>query len=77
MKHNTQKALSSLDLAIAESTTPSRIDDEFTIAEYMVKLKIPRTTAQHNLDNLVKRGILTKRKISIDGSICNLFKKTC
>jgi len=77
MKHNTQKALSSLDFAIAESTTPSRIDDEFTLSEYIVKSKMPRSTAQQNLDNLVRSGVLSKRKISIDGSLCNLFKKTC
>jgi predicted transcriptional regulator len=77
MKHNTQKALSSLDFAIAECTRPSKMDDEFTLAEYIVKSKMPQTTAQRNLDNLVRSGVLSKRKISIDGSLRNLFKKTC
>jgi hypothetical protein len=77
MKHNTQKALTSLDFAIAECTRPSKMDDEFTIDEYIVKSKMPRSTAQQNLDNLVRSGVLSKRKISIDGSLRNLFKKTC
>jgi DNA-binding IclR family transcriptional regulator len=77
MKHNTQKALSSLDFVIAESITPSRIDDEFTLSEYIVKSKMPRSTAKEHLDNLVRSGVLSKRKISINGSLCNLFKKTC
>jgi predicted transcriptional regulator len=77
MKSETQKAVSSLDFAIAECTRPSKMDDEFTLAEYIVKSKIPRTTAQQNLDNLVRSGLLSKRKISIDGSLRNLFKKTC
>jgi predicted transcriptional regulator len=77
MKHNTQKALSSLDFAIAECTRPLKMDDEFTLAEYIVKSKMPRSTAQQNLDNLVSSGVLSKRKISIDGSLRNLFKKTC
>jgi len=77
MKHSTKKALSSLDFAIAECTRPSKMDDEFTLAEYIVKSKMPRSTAQEHLDNLVRSGVLSKRKISIDGSLRNLFKKTC
>lgn len=72
---STEQALSSLDLAILECVKQEKMDDEFTLAEYLVKTRMPRSTAQQNLDILVKKGILTKRKISIAGSLTNLFRK--
>jgi predicted transcriptional regulator len=75
MKNKTQKALSGLELAISQCITHDRMDDEFTLAEYVVKTKSKRSTAQQGLDRLVKQGLLTKRKISIDGSLTNLYRK--
>jgi Fic family protein len=75
MKTKTQKALSALEFAISQCATHERMDDEFTLAEYVVKTRINRSTAQQQLDRLVKQGILTKRKISIDGSLTNLYRK--
>jgi predicted transcriptional regulator len=72
---STEQALSSIDLAILECVKPEKMADEFTLAEYIVKSRMPRSTAQQNLDLLVKKGILTKRKISIAGSLTNLFRK--
>ena len=75
MKTKTQKALSSLEFAISQCITHEKMDDEFTLAEYIVKTKLKRSTAEQNLNGLVKQGILTKRKISIGGSLTNLYRK--
>lgn len=75
MMSKTKKALSSLDFAIENFVPNERIDDEFTLAEYVVKTKCQRSTAQRALDQLVRKGLLTKRKISIDGSLTNLYSK--
>lgn len=75
MKTKTQKALSSLEFAISQCITHEKMDDEFTLAEYIVKTKLKRSTAEQNLNGLVKQGMLTKRKISIDGSLTNLYRK--
>jgi len=75
MMSKTKKALSSLDFAIEKLIPSERLDDEFTIAEYVVIAKCKRGTAQRALDQLVRQGLLTKRKISIDGSLANLYRK--
>jgi len=75
MKTKTQKALSSLEFAISQHISHDRMDDEFTLAEYIVKTRINRHTAQQQLARLVAQGMLTKRKISIDGSLANLYRK--
>lgn len=75
MKTKTQKALSALEFAISQCMTENRMDDEFTLAEYTVKTRINRHTAQQQLARLIAQGMLTKRKISIDGSLTNLYRK--
>lgn len=75
MKTTTKQALSGLDFAIAQCTTRDRMPDEFTLAEYIVRTKAKRSTAQVALDRLVKQGLLTKRLISIDGNITNLYRR--
>jgi DNA-binding GntR family transcriptional regulator len=75
MKTTTKQALSGLDFAIAQCTTRDRMPDEFTLAEYIVRTRINRHTAQQQLARLVAQGLLTKRKISIDGSLTNLYRK--
>jgi predicted transcriptional regulator len=75
MKTKTQKALSSLEFAISQCITHEKLDDEFTLAEYIVTTKLKRSTAEQNLNVLIKQGMLTKRKISIDGSLTNLYRK--
>jgi predicted transcriptional regulator len=75
MKTKTQKALSSLEFAISQCITHEKMDDEFTLSEYIVKTKLKRSTAEQNLVRLLNRGMLTKRKISIDGSLTNLYRK--
>jgi len=49
--------------------------DEFTLAEYVVKTRINRSTAQQQLDRLVGQGLLTKRKIAIESRLTNLYRK--
>lgn len=75
MMTKTKKALSSLDFAIDQCRQTERHDDEFTIVEYMERVKATRCTAQRFLEELIKKGSLTKRKISIDGHIVNLYRK--
>jgi transposase len=75
MKTKTQKALSALEFAISQCITHDRMDDEFTLAEYIVKTRINRHTAQQQLARLISQGLLTKRKISIDGNLTNLYRK--
>jgi len=75
MKTKTQKALSSLEFAISQCITHEKLDDEFTLAEYIVKTRLNRSTAHESLVRLINQGILTKRKISIDGSLTNLYRK--
>jgi DNA-binding GntR family transcriptional regulator len=75
MKTTTKQALSGLDFAIAQCTTRDRMPDEFTLAEYIVRTRINRHTAEQQLARLVAQGLLTKRKISIDGSLTNLYRK--
>jgi Fic family protein len=75
MKTKTEKALSALEFAISQCATHERMDDEFTLAEYVVKTRINRSTAQQHLDRLVGEGLLTKRKIAIDSHLTNLYRK--
>ena len=75
MKTTTKQALSGLDFAIAQCIKQDRMADEFTLAEYIVKTRSKRSTAQQGLDRLIKQGLLTKRLISIDGSLTNLYRK--
>jgi predicted transcriptional regulator len=55
--------------------TRDRMADEFTLAEYVVKTRINRSTAQQQLDRLIAQGLLTKRKIAIDSHLTNLYRK--
>ena len=75
MKTTTKQALSGLDFAISQCIKQDRMADEFTLAEYIVKTRSKRSTAQQGLDRLIKQGLLTKRLISIDGSLTNLYRK--
>jgi predicted transcriptional regulator len=75
MKTTTKQALSGLDFAIAQCMTRDRMADEFTLAEYVVKTRINRSTAQQQLDRLIAQGLLTKRKIAIDSHLTNLYRK--
>lgn len=75
MKTTTKQALSGLDFAIAQCMPHDRMPDEFTLAEYVVKTRINRSTAQQQLDRLIAQGMLTKRKIAIDSHLTNLYRK--
>ena len=76
MMSKTKQALSSLDFAIQNCIVDAqKMPDEFTIAEYIVKSKSRRSTAQYKLELMVSNGLLIKRKIVIDGHLQNLYRK--
>ena len=76
MMTKTKQALSSLDFAIQSCIVDTqKMPDEFTIAEYVVKSKSKRSTAQYKLELMVSNGLLIKRKITIDGHLKNLYRK--
>jgi hypothetical protein len=72
----TEKALSSLDWAIAQSVGEPRQPDEFTCIEFMkAGGGGSRPSASSRLNRMVTDGMLTKRQFSIDGSRCTLYRK--
>ena len=72
----TEKALSSLEWAIAQSFGDPRHADEFTCVEFMkAGGGDSRSSASSRLNKMVNDGKLTKRPFSIGGSSCTLYRK--
>ncbi len=72
----TEKALSSLDWAIAQTVGEPRHVDEFTCAEFMTAGGgNSRAAAASRLNRMVTDGMLTKRPFSMDGSSYTLYRK--
>jgi hypothetical protein len=71
----TEKALSSLEWAIAQSMTSPKQDDEFTTEEFAESTKTSAAASRSRLNRMVKSGMLVRRKILIESNYTNLFRK--
>lgn len=71
----TEKALSSLEWAIAQSSFTPKQADEFTVEEFAKLANIPLESARGRLTKMVKSGMLMKRQILIKSHQTNVFKK--
>lgn len=69
-------------LAVLEQLTNEKIQpDEFTMEEYIEiaaegGIHLTRDKAYFDLKKLVKNGQATKRKISVNGNLANVYKFT-
>ena len=75
-----KEALSGLDLAILESGSNEKQDDEFTVHDFIDRLAIDSDrltydTADGRLRRLVGRGLLKSRSVSVNGSKCKVYSK--
>lgn len=75
MQIQTSKALSSLDFAIENLIPVGKNDDEFTVSEFSEKTGLSPSAALNQLKSLVKTGLLTSRKVIINGRNTNVFQK--
>jgi len=77
MKTNekTKKALTGLEWAINQMIEEPKKPDEFTAEEFAIAANIRIATARNKLDHSFNSGILTKRKILVNGRMLNLFSK--
>jgi hypothetical protein len=72
----TEKALSSLEWAIAQSVEPPRQEDEFTCEEFLQLGGAPsRSSAEAKLKRMVSNGGLLKRPSCVNGNRCTLYRK--
>jgi len=72
----TEKALSSLEWAIAQSIEPPRQEDEFTCEEFFqLSGAASRGAAESRLKRMVSNGGLLKRPTCINGNRCTLYRK--
>jgi Trm5-related predicted tRNA methylase len=61
---------------IVEQLNQKEIEpDEFTIEMVMEKAKTTRESTRHRLKRMCERGELTKRKITLNGVIVNVYKR--
>jgi arsenate reductase-like glutaredoxin family protein len=72
----TEKALSSLEWAIAQSVEPPRQEDEFTCEEFLqLGGGASRSSAEAKLKRMVSNGDLLKRPFCVNGNRCTLYRK--
>lgn len=75
MNKKTKAALSSLEFAISLSDNEPRRDDEFTVTEYAQLANKSISQSNKILSGMVDQNILTCRKVSLAGSVKNLYSK--
>lgn len=75
MQIQTSKALSSLDFAIENLIPVGKNDDEFTVSEFVERTGLSPSAGISQLRSLVKVGLLTSRKVIINGRNTNVFQK--
>ena len=75
MTKQTEKALTGLEWAIAQTIKSPQEDDEFTAEEFAKEAKLEISQARNRLDHMASRGQLTKRKVSINNRLTNVFRK--
>ena len=66
---NLDKLMSDIGALIA----PAIREDEFTVADFRTKFKIPDRTARSLLESQKDSGILKSRKVLINGKYCNAY----
>ena len=72
----TEKALSSLEWAIAQSVVLPRQEDEFTCEEFFqLSGAASRGAAESRLKRMVSNGGLLKRPACINGNRCTLYRR--
>jgi len=72
----TEKALSSLEWAIAQSIEPPRQEDEFTCEEFLqLSGAASRSSVESKLKRMVNNGGLLKRPACVNGNRCTLYRR--
>jgi len=72
----TEKALSSLEWAIAQSIELPRQEDEFTCEEFLqLSGSVSRASAEAKLKRMVSNGGLLKRPACVNGNRCTLYRR--
>lgn len=66
---NLDKLMSDISSLIA----PTIREDEFTVADFRSKFKIPERTARSLLESQKDSGILKSRKVLVNGKYCNAY----
>lgn len=75
MTNNVNSVISSLEWAIARNNHSPKSDDEFTAKEFAASTNTAHRTALQTLSRMVENRLLTSRKIAINGTLTNLYKK--
>jgi hypothetical protein len=81
MTNEMKEALSSLDIAILESGSTKKQDDEFTVHDFIDRLadggdNLTYDSGHHRLRRLVDRKLLKSRVVTINGSKCRVYSKS-
>ena len=76
MKPETQKALSSLEWALAESTKHGKQPDEFTAHEYAARKGCGITSGRIELNKMAEDGLLERRAIKVGSAVKHVFKRS-
>ena len=71
----TEKALSGLEWAIAQTIPKPKEEDEFTVKEFGERAGITYDVAEKLLRRMQRAGQLTCRKVGLGGSLTNLYRK--
>jgi len=76
MKKSTtlKKTLTDLDFALSQAPELKK-PNEFTIADFMVKMGVTESVSRRLLDEMVKAGKLVRRKALHDGRYARLYSK--
>ena len=76
MKKSTtlNKTLTDLDFALSQAPK-LRKPNEFTIADFMVKMGVTESVSRRLLEEMVKAGKLVRRKALHDGRHARLYSK--
>lgn len=75
LNNNVTSAISSLEWAITRSNYNPRSSDEFTAKEFAANTNISTRMGLQILTTMVENGLLSSRKLAVNGRSTNLFKK--
>jgi hypothetical protein len=75
LNNNVNSAISSLEWAMARCNYSPQSTDEFTAKEFAAITNIAHRTALQTLSRMVEGRLLSSRKIAINGTLTNLYKK--
>ena len=71
----TEKALTGIEWAIAQTVQKPREEDEFTVKEFREQAGITVDAAEKHLKRMRNAGQLTCRKVTVNGSQTNFYRR--